>query len=93
MEASTFFGGAVVVVVLDVASVLRGETGARAPDVCNLFTVSFVDLSVADALAFEIGDRVTVDAGFSDDGRGFKVDEVVVVVVFVVATLSTRTEN
>lgn len=73
--------------VLDVVSVLRGETGARAPVVCNLFTVSFVDLSVADVLAFEIGDLVVADNGFSEAGRGFRVDEVVVVVVFVVAIL------
>ncbi len=82
MAASAFFNGSVPA-VLDVVVVVRGETGARTPDVCSLFTVSLADLSVADVFAFEIGDLVMVDA---DAGRGFNVDDdVVVVVVFVVA--------
>lgn len=63
--------------------------GARAPEVCNLFTVSLVDLSVAEVLAFEIGDLVEVDDGLSKVVRGFRVD-VVVVVVLVVAILEAK---
>lgn len=72
--------------------VLRGETGTRAPEVCSLFTVSLVVLSVADVLALDIGDFVKVDEGRSADGRGFKVDVVVVVVVLVDVTLPKFSE-
>lgn len=62
-----------VSVLGDVAVALRGETGARAPEVWILFTVSLVDLSVADVLTFEIGDFVRVD-GFSEAGRALAVN-------------------
>lgn len=44
-----------------------------------------MDLSVADVLALEIGDFVTAGVG-----RGFNVDEVVVVVVLAVVALKMK---
>lgn len=69
LGASGFLSGTVPVRG-DVVVVFRGETGARAPEVCSLFTVSLVALSVADVFTFEMGDFDKVD----EAGRGFRVD-------------------